>query len=331
MSRPQSSRLTARHPCIRLAHALLLLCSTTACSDAATSLVEPPALPAEGRDALRPVTTASTMGATLQLLDREIIDFGSGSRYSGYSLVDGVRTTRVGAAAARDALAQAVALAAATPQQSPKHLSVAADAADPFRIVLPMSVVTVGGDSIAFSTVTTINKDGIADYAHAGNRQVSVLTHGAVTPIWREHSTAWLRSTDRAGVTRWPTFHATSGCHFIGTLGSSHEVVWPGGTAPGLISTRVVAASGASNELFRACYDPAPTPPPNPYCDDPDAIDCGKGGSAGSQPPYSGGATTREVGRSGSNKTVCIVTDWYENGVYIETTFDRCWTEPIYR
>jgi hypothetical protein len=37
------------------------------------------------------------------------------------------------------------------------------------------------------------------------------------------------------------------------------------------------------------------------------------------------------MGRTGGLKTVCLVTDWYENGVYIETTIDRCWSEPIYR
>lgn len=120
----------------------------------------------------------------------------------------------------------------------------------------------------------------------------------------------------------------SQGCHFLASNTTAHRVIWPWGfIVPGFVTERANTNTGGTNEIRRPCAPPPP-PPSDPYCDDPSGDGCSSTGTATG--PQSGGVVTREMGRSGGYKTVCYVTDWFENGVYVETTIDRCWTEPIY-
>jgi hypothetical protein len=264
---------------------------------------------------------------------------GSESRLTGDATIDGAQVALSGPAAMHAALVTAV-TRESTPslrdQSGPTTFGSPIYAGD-WQLVSKGSLVTVSNGRFDFSTFSVIDRSETAEFSHSGTQQVSLILDGAAQPLWSSTSTHVQRTSGGGVSTSWPSFTPSNGCHFAATLASQHRVLWPAGDyVPGFVSSTRSGTSGARNEIRRSCTPPPPPPGPapgpgNPYCDDPAGAGCDSNGGGGGTGPYTGGAVEREMGRTGGLKTVCLVTDWYENGVYIETTIDRCWSEPIYR
>lgn len=214
-----------------------------------------------------------------------------------------------------------------------ESFAIPADDSDSLRIVFPMSILLTEPSRFRFLSYTSINKLGMARFSFSGSRTVLASSGHASTLVWTDQGTRTVTESDGDAVVEWPDFLISSGCDFLGTMNTRHDATWPWGfVIPGFVP-RVApfATTGASSPLHRDCSgDAAPPPPPPPSpsdCIDPALAGC-EGGNGGSG--RSGATQQREVGRSGGSKTVCWVTDWYENGAYLETTIDYCWTELIY-
>ncbi|MCC6927809.1 MAG: hypothetical protein IT359_02350 [Gemmatimonadaceae bacterium] len=239
----------------------------------------------------------------------------------------------VGAAAIRAAL---VDMQESSVRRNPQGThALVDDQQERIRITNAASIVLVNGSKFMYTSVTFTNKNTNKLFTFSGQRTVSARVGGAVMPIWSQSGTQTFADTAYSKTAVWDDFSVSTGCHFTSSNSTDHAVEWPWGlfVPPGLKQT-ATDHSGGSNEINRNCAPvappPAPPPPSGPLCDDPDGSGCSGGGTTGS-PAYGVGGGAKEVGRGGGYKTVCDVTDWYENGVFIETTIDRCWTEPIYR
>jgi hypothetical protein len=320
---------------------LLALFSIVACSDSASAPIAPRPPIAEA-DATPIVAStepvAVPMSVLLTRLDEERRR-GSESRLTIDATIDGAPVSLADPAAMHAALVPA--LTRATTQSSgnpagPTTFGVPIYAGD-WQLVSKGSLVTVASGRFDFSTFSIIDRSETAEFFHSGTQQVSLILAGVAQPLWSSTGTHVQRAPGGGGTTHWPSFTPSNGCHFAATLASQHRVLWPAGDyVPGFVSTTKSGTSGARNELRRSCTPPPPPPGPapgsdSPICDDPSGAGCDDGGNGSGSRPYTGGSVEREMGRTGGLKTVCLVTDWYENGVYIETTIDRCWSEPIYR
>ncbi|MBK8060877.1 MAG: hypothetical protein IPK33_24210 [Gemmatimonadetes bacterium] len=199
---------------------------------------------------------------------------------------------------------------------------------DTLRIAAAASLVLMYDSRFGFKSYTRINQLTSARFQFDMTRTISSRN---VTVSSESGSQVVSRTGGDASVT-WPDFIISSGCEFMATLSTTHHITWPWGTiVPSWRLRRVTTTTGGTGTIVRDC-DGAPPPPPTPgtLCDDPTGAGCNVPAGGGIGGITGGFHGQREVGRSGGYKTVCDVTDWYENGVYIETTIDRCWTEVIY-
>ncbi len=329
-----------------VAHRVLLLALTftlpLACSDAPLSptALHAPVTP-EGEFAIR--TSNAGLSAILDDLARAEQLGGQFAQSSATAVIEGRVTPLAGPSALRAALRAAVVPPAAldgprswaTSLGAPTAFGIPYNGGSPLSIGIAASAVLASAGSFRFSTITRINQTDPADYTHRATRAVSISSGGAQKPVWSASTSDTHTELGGVGTSTWPEYVVSAGCSLFATMQSDHTVVWPSlaYVPSGVRQTQRSSSNGAA-PLSRACSGDAPSPPPAPapsypYCDDPDGAGCA-GAGHGSNQPYSGGEVTREVGRSGGFKTVCYVTDWYENGRYIETTIDRCWSELIY-
>lgn len=338
LTHPGARAATRARPITSL---LLALFSIVACSDSASAPLAPRPPIAEA-DATPIVASTHPVAVPLSvLLDRldEERRRGSESRLTGNAIIDGAQVSLSGPDAVHGALARVrdandPANGGAGPTTFGNPIFAGA-----LQISGVGSAVTVSSGRFDFATYTLINKPDVAEFTHTGTQQVSLVNGNVRVPIWSNTSTHVQQISGGMGRTQWPPFTPSNGCHFAALLTSQHKVVWPiGSSVPGFIASVRSSFSNGANELWRSCTTPPPPPgpapaPDSPFCDDPSGAGCdtGGGGGGGGTGPYSGGPVEREMGRVGGLKTVCLVTDWFENGVYIETTVDRCWSEPIYR
>ncbi|MEP7383749.1 MAG: hypothetical protein ABI910_18835 [Gemmatimonadota bacterium] len=337
LSRPRRSGVARRALLLALTFLLPL-----ACSDAPLSPTAPRApVTAEGEFAIR--TSNAGLSAILDDLARAERLGGQFAQSSATAVIEGRVTHLAGPSALRAALRAAVARPAAldgprssaTSLGAPTAFGIPYNGGSPLSIGIAASAVLASAETFRFSTITTINQTDPADYTHRATRAVSIASDGALKPVWSDIRSETRTEWGGVGTSTWPAFTASSGCVLLATMQSDHTVVWPSlAYVPSSVRQTQRSSSNGRAPLTRACSGDAPPPPPEPvpsypYCDDPDGAGCA-GAGHGSNGPYSGGTVTREVGRSGGFKTVCYVTDWYENGRYIETTIDRCWSEPFY-
>ncbi len=219
--------------------------------------------------------------------------------------------------------------------QTTRHESFAipADGTDSLRIVQPMSILLTEPSRFRFLSYTSINKQSMARFTFSGSRSVSAVFGGSSMPVWTDQGTRTASEADGDAFVEWPDFQLSSGCEFSATMSTRHQAMWPWGfIIPGFVPISAPEMStGASGSLKRDCSG-APAPPPAPPepaspCLDPDLVGCEEhgGGSGGSS-----NTVLRELGRSIGSKVVCWVTDWYENGVYVDTTVHSCWIELIF-
>lgn len=232
----------------------------------------------------------------------------------------------IGALAIRNALRES-ALPAST---GTDHGTFAIPYEDPDTLTIPAvaSLVLTYDSRFGFKSYTRINQLTSARFQFDMTRTISSRN---VTVSTESGSQVVSRAGGDASVT-WPDFIITSGCEFTAALSTTHHITWPWGTiVPSWKLRRVSMATGGTGTIVRDC-EGAPPPPPTPgtMCDDPTGAGCNVPAGGGVGSVTGGFYGQREVGRSGGYKTVCDVTDWYENGVYVETTIDRCWSEVIY-
>lgn len=302
------------------------------CSDSPSGVTAAPrgadALPttAIGRDSLSPALAVVIRG-----LENEASTRGADSRARAVMRLDGVEREVVGPLAIRDALVSSM--------QRSRHADAARDGKfSTFSVPLDdkklyitgvASFVLASPAKFQFTSVTYINQTTNAQYTFNSDRAVYAISSGASTQIWSESGTQVRSDINGNSAVAWPDFNLSGGCQFSASNTTGHSVAWPWGfVVSGVSIERASARSGGSNAISRSCGPSTPPPPSESLCEE-NISGCPTGGSGGTG-RTTGGAVAQEIGRSGGYKTVCYVTDWYENGVYVETTVDRCWTEPIY-
>lgn len=312
--------------------ALLGSLLSVGCSDSPSGVAEAPrrveGVPAAaiGGDSLSPALAMVIRG-----LERESSTRGVDSRARAVMRFDGVEREVVGPLAIRDALVSSMQRSHLGDDVTSGKFStfnVPMDGEKSLYITGVGSFVLASPTKFQFTSVTYINKNTNAQFTFNSDRTVYAISGGASIPIWSASGTQVRSDINGNSAVAWPDFNLSGGCQFSASNSTGHSVAWPWGfVVPGVIVEHASDRSGGSNAVSRSCA-PSTPPPSEPLCEE-NVAGCPTGGSGGSG-RTTGGAVVREIGRSGGYKTVCYVTDWYENGVYVETTIDRCWTEPIY-
>lgn len=329
-------RANSRMPVLRPSWFHPLFLSLTLASAACGSDTTAATAPAPSRSSAPSAAATPTYQsrhALLTQLDRAAAHAPASSRSQSVQIIDGREQRLDGLDAIRRALrrtGQGHHVGAALGRY--ESFGIPADEPDSLRMVRPMSIVLTEPSRFRFLSYTDINKLGAARFTFSGGRSVHALVGQAAMLVWSDQGTVTTTEADGDSSVEWPSFQISSGCKFSGSMNTRHEAVWPWGfLIPGFLPRHADPIStGGNGELQRDCsgaaVPPAP-PPPESQCIDPALAGCenGNGGSG-----RSGATQQREVGRSGGSKTVCWVTDWYENGVFVETTYDACWTELIY-
>lgn len=303
------------------------------CSESPSGVADAPrrteAVPAAavGRDSVSPALAMVIRG-----LEREASTRGADSRARAVMRINGVEREVVGPLAIRDAVVSSMQRARQSDAVGSGKFStfnVPMNGDKSLYITGVASFVLASPTKFQFTSVTYINQKTNAQYTFNSDRTVNAISGGASMPIWSESGTQVRSDINGNSAVAWPDFYLSGGCQFSASNSTGHSVVWPWGfVVPGGIIERASDRSGGSNSVSRSCAPSTPPPPSEPLCEE-NVSGCPTGESGGSG-RTTGGAVVREIGRSGGYKTVCYVTDWYENGVYVETTIDRCWSEPIY-
>jgi len=281
-----------------------------------------------------PARSHQSLAAVLREIDRSAARAPAGHVVRSTIVAGGRAHELTGIAAIRAALEKSRPVTA-SPSSGDGHQSFAipANDDDSLKIVHPMSILLTEPSRFRFLSYTSINKTGTARFTFSGSRSVHAIVGSTASLVWTDQGTRTVQEADGDAFVEWPNFQLSSGCRFSATMNTRHESLWPWGfVIPGFVPVAAAPqATGASGDLRRDCSGaPAPPPAPSPPesgCLDPSLAGC-EGGSGGSG--RSGASQAREVGRSGGSKTVCWVTDWYQDGVYLETTYNYCWTELIY-
>jgi len=316
----------------RIAISLVVLLS--ACADGGTAItaVRTPLPDQPGRAPEQQAITGDLRNI-LRAVEAEALNAGSDSRNRAQVVANGETRDLVGAAAVRDFLSTAIASGSSNIDPANRlTYGMVDDQQDHIRITNAASLVLVNGSTFEFTSVTFTNKGTLKQFTFSGERTVNASVAGGLVRLWRESGTQTFTDTAFSKTAVWNSFSVSAGCHFVATNSTDHGVAWPWGfIVPGFLVKRPTARTAGTNEILRNCEPLAPTtsPPTGPACDDPSGSGCVGSGATGVG-SYGVGGEKREIGRGGGYRTLCDVTDWYENGVYVETTLDRCWTEPIY-
>lgn len=199
-------------------------------------------------------------------------------------------------------------------------------ASDTFALVAVFSEASVGTNSVALSTTTITNRTGVR-YFHDAEWSVFMLG-GPTVNSNRTHDEFYARDA-MYRKTSWPLVTIPSKCPIGATINSKHSAVYPGDyLTPNFVSKRVEGASFAADQRNTPCGEGGP---PSGTCEEESYCPPGSPSSSSSTGIGGGGSERKAtVAFSGGPniKTVCLVTDWYVNGVYQDTTVDACWIEP---
>lgn len=312
------------------------------CADAAAPISAAPPQPAERE--LPPVThvdePVDSSGVRRRSLDDLERDLGTRLASSRAWTVDATGAVRqLTAAQLRDELHAPIQRARRLQRQgatdSSQHDAFASPIYSDAKLSIGVyAVVKAEGSHFHFYSMSQVNRtDRVFHRMRGTNSVVAVGENGAQQQVYSKTDSVSFHATGGFASHAWDEFVVTGGCSFLGTASANNEAHWP---ATGYVPQGVVevasGSGGGSDTMWKSCSKPtsAPPPPPSePLCDDDTSATCETPGS-GKAPPYSGGRMVREIGHTTRHKIWCEVTDWYENGVYIETTINYCWTEPIW-
>lgn len=202
-------------------------------------------------------------------------------------------------------------------------------------VLLAVAIVQAYQNHLHFISSSRVNRTDIVFHSMVGTRTVTTADEGAPhVELFRITDSVGFHASGGIASHAWDEFKATSGCSsFLGTLYTNNVVHWPAnGYVPKAIVKTASDNAGGDALLRRTCTPPASPPPTStePLCDDVVATNCpttNPGGATGGSGEYSGPPVPRDMGYTGKWKIVCEVTDWYVNGVFVETVVDRCWKE----
>lgn len=263
-----------------------------------------------------------------EALDRDPGQFASASRSQSWTLrQDGAKAMRSASDLLQVFRRQGTALGHAT-------LGLLADGGTPLSI-MAIAIVQPYLNHLHFISSSQVNRTDQVLHSMVGARSVSALEDGyPAVELFRTTDSVSFYASGGIASYAWDEFKATSGCSFLGTLWTKNSARWPAnGYVPSGIVTTVRDNAGGDARLTRTCTPPTTPPPPTssePLCDDAVATNCptpNPGGATGGSGEYSGPPVPRDMGYTGKWKIVCEVTDWYVNGVFVETVVDRCWKE----
>lgn len=255
-------------------------------------------------------------------LDRELQDASGTPRMVSETQVGG-RSRRLHPTEVRDQVRSIL-------SAKPTTFAIPFETEEPLSIT-GMSLVWVDGNRMRFASITTANKPPPITFITTANRQMSMVSRtGSIGPtMWtRFDSVRVVSHPSSTYYHEWSSHTFTSGCNYAGSLMSGHRAYWPSNAPPGIFQVGAAASVGSAVTSF-PCPVPTPPPPPihdgDPLCDDDSYCPPGNSGGGG----YNGGeGRVLPTGYGGGIRTFCWVTDWYVNGVYVETVVDYCWSEP---
>lgn len=318
--------------------AVIAVASIAACADA------PSAIHSEGSRTLpprdrpeSPAQAPAVVARLLEQLQRPESTSEYTSRMRATVAINGATQTLDGSRAIVEALhpllAARIGDQQTTGSQTTSASSVPTDGESvPLRIHMPASFVIPYASKFMFTSVTLINQTTTARFRFSAKREASAFFAGGHgIKVLSDSAQKTTVETGGIGSVAWDDLVLSGGCRFGATINTVHDVDWPWTfVVPGGVMQSVRGQSVGANEMQRTC---APhTPPPaldeNP-CLDPDEPGCDASPPAVGVVRTGGGTARVEMARHQDRKTVCLVTDWYENGVYVETTIDGCWTEAI--
>lgn len=201
--------------------------------------------------------------------------------------------------------------------------------------ITAFGVAKAEGSHFHFYSISVVNRmDRVFHRMRATTKVLAVGENGAQTDVYSRDDSTSFYETGGIASHAWDEFVVTDGCSFMGSTSTSNAAHWPAtGYVPSGIVDVASGSGGGTDTMWKSCSKPStppPAPPSEPLCDDDTSATC-EPPRGGGTPPYSGGPMNREVGHTARHKIICEVTDWYDhNGVFIETTINRCWTEPIW-
>ena len=207
--------------------------------------------------------------------------------------------------------------------------SAASAAADTFAILYAGSVAKLIGDQAVFKSYTITNRVGVR-YVHAAEWTLGFIGGPAIASFMRTDN---VLVNDRDNwITDWPSIYIPPTCPLSASINTDHTATYPGSyLTPRLVSVRLDKGSIDGDQRSVACNHADDGPPV--LCDNEYSTDgCAPAPPQTPRAPGTQGGDTirREFHDTGvpGRKLVCIVTDWYINGIYSDTTVDSCWLEP---
>lgn len=315
--------------------ALCALVSLAACNDIPTPTAAGSIAPRTRRpeSATLPTTSSHDARSILQILE-ETIDRDAGR----FASSPGSRSWTVrpdGAASMKSASELQQVFGRQGAAQRLATLGLLADM-DSQLSIRAYAIVQPYQNHLHFISTSVVNRTDQVFHSMVGTRSVAALRPGyGAIELFRTTDSVGFSASGGIASHAWDEFKATGGCSYVGTLYTRNYAHWPNnGYVPKVIVSSARDQAGGTGDLIRTCTPPAGAPPPSssePLCDDDLAGNCPSvspgGATGGSGGEYAGPPVTRDMGYSGKWKLVCEVTDWYENGVFVETVVNRCWKE----